>query len=94
MSRVEVKYEDLEMGECIGKGFFGEVRRRHLIGLLAHQPLLTLMMRWFVVCCCCAPQVRRARWQGTDVAVKVIYRKSFRSADEFQLFEKEVAVLR
>lgn len=61
MSRVEVKYEDLEMGECIGKGFFGEVRR--------------------------------ARWQGTDVAVKVIYRKSFRSADEFQLFEKEVAVL-
>jgi hypothetical protein len=38
--------------------------------------------------------VRRARWQGTDVAVKVIYRKSFRSADQFQLFEKEVAVLR
>lgn len=40
------------MGECIGKGFFGEVRRRHLIGLLAHQPLQTLVMRWFVVCCC------------------------------------------
>ena len=43
MSRVEVKYEDLEMGECIGKGFFGEVRR-HLIGLLTRQPLLTLVV--------------------------------------------------
>ncbi len=43
MSRVEVKYEDLEMGECIGKGFFGEVRR-HVIGLLARQPLLTLVV--------------------------------------------------
>jgi serine/threonine protein kinase len=62
MTRMDIKYDDLEMGECLGKGFFGEVRR--------------------------------ATWQGTDVAVKVIYRKSFRSVSEFELFEKEVAVLR
>lgn len=39
-------------------------------------------------------EVRQGRWRGSDVAIKVIYRKSFRSDSEFSLFEKELGILR
>jgi serine/threonine protein kinase len=39
-------------------------------------------------------EVRQGTWRGSDVAVKVIYRREFRSSDQVQLFEKEIRVLR
>ncbi len=39
-------------------------------------------------------EVRQGTWRGSDVAVKVIYRREFRNSDQIQLFEKEIRVLR
>eukprot|EP01087_Luapelamoeba_hula_P016560 TRINITY_DN5098_c1_g1_i1.p1 TRINITY_DN5098_c1_g1~~TRINITY_DN5098_c1_g1_i1.p1 ORF type:complete len:1182 (+),score=164.99 TRINITY_DN5098_c1_g1_i1:699-4244(+) len=58
---LHIRSDELEMGEMLGKGFFGEVRKAH--------------------------------WRGTDVAVKIIYRKQFRTLDELSLFEKEIRIL-
>jgi serine/threonine protein kinase len=38
-------------------------------------------------------QVKRASWRGTDVAVKIIYRKAFHDKDQRQLFQKEVDII-
>lgn len=38
-------------------------------------------------------EVRQGTWRGSDVAVKVIYRREFRNSDQIQLFEKEIRVL-
>ena len=56
-----VLFEELAIGELLGVGNFGEVKR--------------------------------ASWRGTDVAVKVIYRKAFHDHDQKQLFQKEVDII-
>mgnify|MGYP002380013791 CR=1 FL=1 len=38
--------------------------------------------------------VYRARWRGTTVAVKKIFRTNFRNDDQVSLFVKEVKVMR
>lgn len=37
--------------------------------------------------------MRRAVWRDAEVAVKIIYRSLFRSQSDFELFQKEVAIL-
>jgi serine/threonine protein kinase len=56
-----IHYNELQMGDLLGKGFFGEVRK--------------------------------AVWKGTDVAVKVIYRDTFGSHKELNLFYKELNII-
>jgi hypothetical protein len=56
-----IKYEDLELGDLLGKGFFGEVRQ--------------------------------ALWNGTSVAVKVIYRDNFRDRTDLEVFYRELDIL-
>ena len=56
-----VVFEELVVGELLGMGNFGEVKR--------------------------------ASWRGTDVAVKIIYRKAFHDKDQRQLFQKEVDII-
>ncbi len=56
-----VVFEELVVGELLGVGNFGEVKR--------------------------------ASWRGTDVAVKIIYRKAFHDKDQRQLFQKEVDII-
>jgi tRNA A-37 threonylcarbamoyl transferase component Bud32 len=38
-------------------------------------------------------EVRRAQWRGIDVAVKVIYRSSFKSKNEMDIFLREIEIL-
>jgi len=52
---------DLENGEIIGRGYFGEVRR--------------------------------VNWKGMDVACKTIYRKSFNSRTDVEMYIREVSIL-
>jgi len=54
-------HAELQMGELLGKGFFGEVKK--------------------------------AVWKGTDVAVKVIYRDTFGSNNDLNVFYKELNII-
>lgn len=56
-----IDFEDLKLGDLLGKGYFAEVRK--------------------------------ATWNGTDVAVKILYRETFSNKNEMELFYKEVEIL-
>eukprot|EP01099_Mayorella_cantabrigiensis_P000837 TRINITY_DN1356_c0_g2_i5.p1 TRINITY_DN1356_c0_g2~~TRINITY_DN1356_c0_g2_i5.p1 ORF type:complete len:573 (+),score=151.87 TRINITY_DN1356_c0_g2_i5:542-2260(+) len=56
-----IDYEDLKLGDLLGKGYFAEVRK--------------------------------ATWNGTEVAVKKLYRETFSNKNEMELFYKEVEIL-
>ena len=39
-------------------------------------------------------EVKRGSWRETDVAIKIIYRDSFKSKTSFDMFMNEVCILR
>lgn len=81
-SMVNIDYQSLIPGAVLGRGYFGEVRRRSLIVVLSISTLSSS-----------SSQVRRALWRGTPVACKCIYRESFLQAGQLQLFLREAKLL-
>lgn len=77
---MNIPYEDLSFGRLLGKGFFGEVR---------HGVWRQTDVGMYHV------DLQRAILTSPSIsAIKVIYRKSFRSIDEWELFVKEINILR
>lgn len=77
---VTIDYSELVLHETIGKGVFH--CSPHSLNRVIH--LVSLFLGHF-------GEVKRAIWNGTEVAVKVIYRNTYKG--DFSMFEKEVIIL-
>lgn len=84
-----IQWSDLRLGELLGKGactltsYYQSLCSDRASLAIAR---LTQAAGYFA-------EVRKGEWRGIKVAVKIIYRESFRKKNDLALFEQEAQIL-